>query len=151
MTINYKDVAAGMTFVAIGGFFALDSLLNLRIGKAFQMGPGYFPLILGSILVILGIVIALMAIGKAHEPIGKVSWRGVSLVTLSIVFFAATIRGLGMAPSLGISVFLAAMSSGRMSVLGAVVTSVALTAFSVAAFIYALRLPYPVFGPWLRF
>jgi len=144
-------MAAGAIFVAIGLFFSLNAWLTLRIGAAHAMGPGYFPVLFGAILVCLGLVIALMAVGKPREVFGRVSWRGVLLVTASIVFFAVTVRGLGMAAALGGATVMAAMSSNRLSFVGTLVTSACLTTFSVLVFVYALRLPYPVIGPWLKF
>ena len=149
MTINLKDLAAGALFVAIGAFFALDALFNLRIGQAFSMGPGYFPLVLGGGLVGLGLVIALLGIGKTTEPIGPVPWRGIALVIGAIIYFAATVRGLGMVLALGGATLMAALATGRMSWRAASLVSIVITGFCVLAFIYALRLPYPLFGRWI--
>lgn len=151
MRVNPKDVAAGAIFVAVGLYFSLNAWFTLRIGEARSMGPGYFPVLFGAILIGLGLVIALMAIGNPKEAFGKVSWRGVILVTASIVFFAVTARGLGMALALGGATVMAAMSSNRLSFVGTLITSVCLTTFSILVFVYALRLPYPVIGPWLKF
>ena len=115
------------------------------------MGPGYFPVLLGLVLVGLGGAIAYSAVGKPQEAFGMVAWRGITLVTVGIVFFAVTVRGLGMAPSLAIASFLAARASGRLSLLGSLLLAIGLSAFCVVLFIYALRLPYPVIGNWLRF
>jgi hypothetical protein len=150
MRVNLRDVAAGAVFVAIGAFFALNAWFNLRIGRAFSMGPGYFPLLLGTILIALGLAMAAMSLGKSAEPFDRVPWRGIGLVVGSIVFFAVTVRGLGLAASLAIATFMAGLSSGRMSVMPAALLSVALTAFCVFVFIYALGLPYPLVGSWLR-
>ena len=151
MRVNPKDVAAGAIFIAIGLAFSLNAWFTLKIGAARSMGPGYFPVLFGAILVGLGLVIVLMAIGRPKEAFGDVSWRGVFLVTASIVFFAVTVRGLGMALALGGATVMAAMSSKRLSFVGTLITSASLTTFSVLVFIYALRLPYPVIGPWLKF
>jgi hypothetical protein len=149
MAINIRDVAAGLLFVAIGLFFTLDAFFNLRIGQAFAMGPGYFPLIMGMILVGLGAVIAGRGIGKVHVPVGKVPWRGLSLVMASIIFFAVSVRSLGFAPAVGGSILLAALSSGRIGLLGAAITSAILTLFSVLVFVTALGLPYPLIARWI--
>jgi hypothetical protein len=151
MRVNPKDVAAGTIFIAIGLFFSLNAWFTLSIGAARSMGPGYFPVLFGVLLVGLGLIIVLMAIGRPREAFGKVSWRGLFLVTVSIVFFAVTVRGLGMAPALGGATVMAAMSSKRLSLIGTLITGASLTLFSVLVFIYALRLPYPVIGPWLKF
>lgn len=48
-------------FIAFGACFALQSL-GLEIGTAFRMGPGYFPLILAIVLILLGAVILVQAV-----------------------------------------------------------------------------------------
>lgn len=149
MQVNPKDIAAGAIFIAIGLFFGLNAWMNLRIGKAFSMGPGFFPVVLGAILVALGLAIMVTAYGRQPEAFGSVPWRGIGMVMFAVIFFAVTVRGLGMAPSLGIATVVAAMSSGRISLPAAILVSIALTAFCVLVFIYALSLPYPVIGPWL--
>ena len=149
MRVNTRDLAAGALFVAIGGFFAMNAWRNLAVGQAFAMGPGYFPILLGAVLIGLGLAIGLSGLLKSATPFGPVSWRGVGLVTGSIVFFALTVRGLGMAPALGVATILAALSSDRNSPVFAVVLSLCLTAFCILVFVYALRLPYAVIGPWL--
>ena len=91
MTRLNKDVAAGLIFVAIGGFFALDAAFNLRIGRALSMGPGYFPLILGTLLARWASRIAASAASRqAASRSAPVPWRGLVLVLGAIVVFAAT-------------------------------------------------------------
>jgi hypothetical protein len=149
MHANHRDLAAGAVFILIGACFGLNAWFTLRIGEAQAMGPGYFPVTLGAVLVGLGVAIGLSAVGQRAETFGRVSWRGVVLVTLSIFVFALTVRGLGLAPTLFVATLLAALASGRLSLAGAGLLAVCMTAFSVGVFIYALRLPYPVIGPWL--
>ena len=150
MALNLKDLAAGLLFVAIGAFFALNAWFGLRLGSARSMGPGYFPVLLGALLVVLGAAVAASAVGRRRLPFGEVSWRGVALVAASLLFFALTVRGLGMAIALAGTTFLAALSTSRNSVRAAAALAAGLAAFGVLVFIYALRLPYPVIGPWLR-
>lgn len=149
MTINAKDLAAGLLFIAIGAFFAGNALLDLRMGSTLNMGPGYFPTVLGGLLVLLGLAIGASGIGKPSEGFGNISVRGVVLVMAAIVFFGATVRGLGFVPALFVSVMFAALSSREMTLRLALVLAVTLTAFSTLVFIYALGLPYALFGRWL--
>ncbi len=151
MTVNFRDLIAGIAFVVIGVAFGLNAWVTLRLGEANSMGPGYFPVFLGLILVGLGTAIGLSAIGKAHEPFGAVSWRGTALVAVAIVFFAVTVRGLGMAPALSLATLAAALAYGRLSLSGSLLLAAGLSAFCVLLFLYVLQLPYPVIGPWLRF
>jgi hypothetical protein len=151
VSVNLRDLAAGLAFVVIGLAFGVNAWLSLRIGEAQSMGPGYFPVLLGLVLIGFGVAVALSAVAKPAQSIGLVPWRGIILVTGAIVFFGLTVRGLGMVPALGVATTLAALASGRMSWVEVILLVVGLTTFCVLVFLYALQLPYPVLGPWLRF
>lgn len=146
MRVNRSDLVCGGLFLAIGLFFALQAWLNLPIGRAFQMGPGYFPIVLGGLLMALGAGIALGAVGKPTQSLGVFSLRGTGLVVAAVLFFAVTVRPLGMLPALLVSTMLAAYSTKQATFRSAMVLSILLTIFNIGLFIYALRLPYPVFG-----
>lgn len=144
-----KDLGAGAVFVALGLAFALTAR-TYEVGSALQMGPGYFPLVLGGMLVVLGLLI----VGKAFiapetGELGPVPWRAALLLVAALLFFGFAIRGLGVVPTLLVSVLLAALAGPKMRLLPALFISVALTALSVAIFIYALQLPLPLLGTWV--
>lgn len=150
MQRNLRDIAAGVLFLAVGLHFAIGSWLTLRMGSPLQMGPGYFPLVLGILLSALGVAIIMVALRSAPVKFDAVSWRGVALVTAAIIFFAATIRGLGVAFGLGGAVLLASLSTEKNSFLQSLIISAVFTAASIVVFIWLLGIPLPVIGPWLR-
>ena len=129
MTVNTRDIGAGLIFIAIGILFGLGSI-GLEIGTALRMGPGYFPLVLAGLLVGLGLVI--LAHGFGHPTTGglAIPWRG-------------------LVPAVMLVVLISAFASQRMSMLLALVLSVALTLFCVLVFSFGLGLPLRLFGPWL--
>lgn len=149
MAINLKDLAAGFIFVAIGAFFAGDAVLTLRMGSTLNMGPGYFPAVLGGLLIAFGLAIAASGLGRKREPFGPVSVRGFVLVMAAIVFFGFTVRGLGFVPALFGTVLMSSLASRQVSLKLALTVSVALTVFATAVFVGALGLPYPLLGRWL--
>jgi hypothetical protein len=149
MQANPRDLACGLVFIAMGGFFALHAALNLRIGEATEMGPGYFPVMLGALLAIFGVAIALSSLKQPAQAFGAVPWRGVALIVAAVLTFAFGVRPLGMGPSLLAATFLAAMAWPGARPAQALAISLALTAFNVAVFLYALRLPYALVGPRL--
>jgi hypothetical protein len=150
MRLNPRDAGAGLLLGSIGLFFAGNAWFGLNIGRAVSMGPGYFPVVLGSILVVFALVIAFAGGKEPREAIGKVPWRGVGLVLAGVLFFAVTGRDLGLAPALTVATFLAAMSPEGAKVVPSLVLSLGLTTFCLLIFVWGLGLPYPVFGPWLR-
>jgi hypothetical protein len=68
---------------------------------------------------------------------------------VALIFFGYTVRGLGLVPSLLVTVFLSAMAGRGARVVPAVVIAASLTALSVLIFVIALQLRLPYFGPWL--
>lgn len=145
------EVASGLVFIAIGAWFGITSLTSLRLGSTFQMGPGYFPLVLSILLITLGSAIALKPVAQKMKDVGPpIPWRGLILVGLAPVFVALTVRGLGLAPALFIATAFTSFASRRMTPLLALGLAAGLTVFCVALFSYGLRLPIQVIGPWLQ-
>jgi hypothetical protein len=148
--IDPAEAACGAIFIGFGAFFALQSF-GLDIGTAFRMGPGYFPLVLAIVLILLGGVIFFRATRVQGEALGAIAWRGIFFILPAPIFFGFTVRGLGFVPALFFSALIAAFASHKMSPLMAVIISAAITVFSVAVFNYGLGLPFQRFGPWLKF
>ena len=147
------DILAGLIFVAFGLAFAIASL-RYGLGTPLRMGPGYFPLVLGGILVLLGLLI----VGKgfvsspgAEGRLGSVPWRALFLIVLAVLFFGLTVRGLGLVPATAVTALLTALASYRTSILAAVAIAAGLTVLCVLIFVVALQLRLPLFGPWLPF
>lgn len=150
LSFDRSNAICGLIFIGIGLFFALQAL-TLDLGTALRMGPGFFPLMLAGILILLGIVILIQALRVEDAPIDVLAWRGIFFILPAPVVFGLTVRGLGFVPSLFLTAFVASFASRRMTPLGAIAISAAITMFSVAVFSYALGLPFQRFGPWLRF
>ncbi|MET0483896.1 MAG: tripartite tricarboxylate transporter TctB family protein [Aestuariivirgaceae bacterium] len=147
-SIDPANGLCGAIFVLFGLFFAVQAS-SLEIGTAFRMGPGYFPLVLAIVLVLLGLVILVQAFRVEGEPIGPIAWRGMLFILPAPIFFGLTVRGLGFVPSIFLTALVAAFASRRMTPGLAVLLAAGLTLFSVAVFSYALGLPFQRFGPWL--
>ncbi len=153
MAVNASrnDLASGAIFVAFGAYFALEAM-RYEFGTPFRMGPGFMPIMLGGILVALGVAVAAKGLGRPDEDApAPWPWRGIVLVLGTIIFFAATLRGLGFLPVVLISGFATAISSTRNTVLSALVVSVGLCILCTLIFVVGLGLIVPWVGPWLRF
>ena len=147
------DILAGLIFVAFGLAFAITSL-SYELGTPLRMGPGYFPLALGGILVFLGLLIAgkgFIPSSSAEGRFGSVPWRALCLIVVAVLFFGLTVRGLGLVPATAVTALLAALASSRTSILAAVAIAAGLTVLCVLIFVVALQLRLPLFGPWLPF
>ncbi len=134
-----KDVLAGLVFIGFGLAFAVGAA-SYDIGTPLRMGPGYFPLVLGGLLVLIGItVIAKGLLAADAEPIGTVPWRALVLILAAILFFGATVRGLGLVPSVLVVSLMAAFASQRTTVVGALVIAVGIVLGAVVVGIWIDR------------
>jgi hypothetical protein len=148
--VNVRDFLAGIVFVVIGALFVLGAR-ELEVGSAFRMGPGYFPLVLAALLMVLGVVITARSFALAGAPIGALPWRGMALILAAPALFGITIRGLGLVAAIAIAVIVATFASRRASLRFASLLTLGLTAFCVLVFSYGLGLPLRLRGPWLDF
>jgi hypothetical protein len=58
-----KDLFIGIFFVVFGSYFLILSL-DYPIGKISLMGPGYFPLIISTLLILVGMLIIMISYKK---------------------------------------------------------------------------------------
>src|SRR5258708_3392377 len=107
---NPKDFWAGVLFILVGiAAIAIGSRYNL--GTAARMGPGYFPRILGMLLIVLGGILALRALRLQGGPIPPFKWRPTAIVLGSVVIFGLIVTKIGMAIGVVILIVLSSAAS----------------------------------------
>ena len=148
MEKGLKDFLAGLIFIGLGAAFAIGALAY-PLGSALRMGPGYIPVALGGVLVLLGLLVIVEGFFAEGGELGPTPWRAIVLILASIFFFGLMVRRLGLAPTLFIAAFIASFSSREMRLLPALAIALALTVFCILIFVKALGLPVQLFGPWL--
>ena len=149
-TINKTDAVAGILFILVGLFFGINALA-MDLGTSLRMGPGYFPLVLAGLLIVLGAFIVASSFKSVAEEMTAYAWRGMLFILPAPVFFGLTVRGLGFVPSIFVTTLIAAMASLKMKTGPAVLLAAGVTVFCTLVFSYALGLPFRRFGPWLPF
>lgn len=147
-----RDVVSGLLVLGTGAAFLCFGR-GLAIGTASRMGPGYFPVVLSLLMMGLGLAIVVNALrAPAGGSVALVlPWRALVLVFGAIVFFAVTLKGLGLLVSLAISAFLTAWASRCANWRSSAAMAFALSLFCTVVFVSGLGLPMPVVGPWLSF
>ena len=97
---SQKDFFSGLMFMCVGVAFAWGAS-TYNIGNGARMGPGYFPLMLGVLLALLGGLITFKALVVETidgEKIGKFAWKPLFFIITANLVFGACIGGL---PSIG--------------------------------------------------
>src|SRR5205814_5647912 len=90
-----KDFWSGVIFIAIG-LFAIIHGTKYTIGTAARMGPGYFPRILGILLILLGAILALRSLRLRGAKIPTWKWRPSLVILGSVVLFGLILNFAGL-------------------------------------------------------
>jgi len=149
-----KDFFAGLVFAVAGGAFAWGAG-NYSLGSSGRMGPGFFPLLLGILLALLGSVMmarALLLHNERAERIGVLAWKPLVFIISANLIFGVAIGGLPVIglPPLGLMVgiylltLVACAAGERFDLKEALVLGTALCALSYVAFVLLLKLQFPV-------
>lgn len=103
-----RDAISGFLLALIGAAAAYRAF-DYGIGSAARMGSGYFPLLIGGALVLLGAVIAIGGLRASATPV-HIPRRELFLIAFSVASFALIIGRFGLFPALGVSVLLACLA-----------------------------------------
>jgi hypothetical protein len=138
-----KDFWAGMMFIGIGAA-AMFIARNYPYGTTLRMGPGYFPSLLGGILILFGIYIMVSGL-RSNEKI-KSSWsvRALIVLCLSMLLFGILMKHAGFIPALVVLIFGSAAAGRKFKFIEVLLLTVFLSGFSVVVFIWCLGLPHPL-------
>jgi hypothetical protein len=138
-----KDFLSGLLFFLIGAA-AIIVARDYPFGTAARMGSGYFPTVLGGILVLIGAFLMLRGARSREQgpPLLTWGWRPLACIVLSMVLFGFLLPRAGLVPSL-IALFFVSAAGGRNFRLREVlVLCVVMTALAAVVFVYLLKLPF---------
>jgi len=142
-----RDFWAGLLFIGIAGvFMALAS--QYRFGEAHRMGPGYFPIMVGALLAVLGANVAARSLVLDGPPVERFNARPLLVTLVAVVLFGLTLDKLGLAAAIAVLVMVSAYAERNVRILHSIGLAAVLIAFSVAAFVWLLGLPLQVWPEW---
>ena len=137
-----QDLGAGAVFLLIGAagaYFGND----LAFGTAARMGPGYFPVLLSWLIIIIGVIVAFRGVTIEGPPIEPVQLRPMLFVVAAILMFGYLIDALGLGLTAITLTVVAAYARRDASFSEALLLGAALAIFAVLVFVYALSQPLP--------
>ncbi len=140
-----KDFLAGLLFVLIG-CLAVAVARDYPFGTTMRMGSGYFPSVLGAILIVLGAWVAARGLRTATQVEGAWGWKPLLLVTLAIVLFGFLMPRVGLVPALVVLVFVTALAGREFRFMEVLVLAIVVSALAVVLLLYVLKMPYPLIG-----
>jgi Tripartite tricarboxylate transporter TctB family len=149
-----NDVAAGALFAAIG-IATIALAAEYPLGTMRSIGPGYFPILIGGVLALLGAAIgfqglafgstadapATQSLKRAEDDHHGIAVRPLIMITLAVVVFGVTVRPLGLAIATIVLVALSSLAGPEFGLRRVILLSAGLIVLSWATFIYLLGLP----------
>lgn len=156
---SQKDFFSGLMFAVVGAAFAWGAS-SYNIGTGARMGPGYFPLMLGILLALMGGLImfkALVVETEDGDKVGKFAWRPLGFIIGANVLFGVLLGGL---PSIGIPAMgliiaiygltiVASLAGERFKLVEVLILATILAAGSYLAFVKLLALQFPVWPAFI--
>ena len=156
---SQKDFFSGLMFLVVGGAFAWGAT-SYSIGTGARMGPGYFPMLLGIVLAVLGAFVTFYSLVEHTEDgdkIGAFAWRPLGYVLGANIAFGVLLGGL---PSIGLPamgliaaifalVIIASKAGDHFVWKDVLLLSVVLSIGSYVAFILLLKLQMPVWPTFI--
>ena len=151
-----KDRLGGVLLVALGAAVVVAGV-GYGLGTLRQMGSGFFPVVLGVLLALVGLAL-LVATGRpggggvadapaemAHLAGPVIQWRGWLCILAGVLSVVVLGEHGGLVPATFVSVFVAAMGDRKNGWRAAAALAALMTLLGVVVFHYGLHLLLPLF------
>ena len=156
---SQKDFYSGLLYTVVGAAFAYGAT-SYNIGTGARMGPGYFPLLLGSILAIIGGIIlfkSLVVETPTGDRVGSWAWKPLSFIIAGNLLFGVLLGGLPSIkfPAMGLIVaiygttLVVSLAGDKFKLKEVLALATVLSALSYVAFIVVLKLQFPVWPSFI--
>ena len=156
---SQKDFLSGLMCLLVGVGFAWGST-QYNVGTGARMGPGYFPLMLGILLAVLGAIITFFSLSgelKTEDAFGSVAWRPLGYIIAANLLFGILLGGLPSfkVPAMGLiaAIFaltiVASKAGDEFRLRDVLILATCLAIGSYLAFIVLLKLQFPVWPTFI--
>ncbi|MGI4798527.1 MAG: tripartite tricarboxylate transporter TctB family protein [Janthinobacterium lividum] len=141
---QHRDHYAGLLIAAIGAG-AIYEGSQYGIGTLTNMGSGFFPVMLGVGMILMGALMAAMrpAVVESHG-IQAPNWRGAAAIVGAVALFILLANRAGLAPATFCCVFVGALGTKGTKPAEAAILAAGVTVFGVILFRYGLQVQFPI-------
>jgi len=156
---SQKDFFSGLMFTVLGVGFAVGAT-TYTVGSGARMGPGYFPLMLGVLMAVLGAVMVFKSFvvgGEGGDKIGKWAWKPLFFIIASNLVFGVLLGGLPSIklPAMGLILAIygltciAALAGNEFKFKEVAILATVLAVGSYLAFVVLLKLQFQVWPSFI--
>lgn len=146
---NPKDFFSGAIFILFG-LGALIISQDYRMGSAGNMGPAYFPSIVGALLALGGAILLARGV-MTNDDTASERWavKEGAMILGGTILFGILIRNAGLIAAVVVMVMFGGLASVKFKALPYLLMGILMAAFCALLFVVALGLPMALVGPWL--
>ena len=156
---SQKDFYSGLVYTIVGAAFAYGAT-SFNIGTGARMGPGYFPLLLGVMLAIIGAIIlfkSLVVETPTGDEVGSWAWKPLVFIIAGNLLFGILLGGLPSIkfPAMGLiaaiygTTLIVSMAGDEFELKEVLILGTVLSVMSYLAFILLLKLQFPVWPTFI--
>ena len=140
-SINWPQLSVAV-LLALTAIYVVISGYDYNVGSARNIGPGFFPVALGGLMLLIVVFVGLE--GLRDEAI-EVLWvpRPLLAISAGMIGFAMALETAGLVPATLILVLLVSLSEGPLRAKVTAINAMALSTLGVLLFIEAFSLPVP--------
>jgi hypothetical protein len=145
-TVNLKEAMAGGLMLLLGAGTAWQAA-QYEIGSLSHMGPGFFPLCLGVVLVLIGAAILGSALRSRLPPMPfrfRSEWRGWICILAGLGSFAILGEFAGILPATFATVFISALGDRDNTLRSALAIAAFMTLICFVVFWWLLGVQLPL-------
>jgi hypothetical protein len=141
---NLPDVIACL-LIACFGIVAIIIGLDYKLGQLTRMGPGYFPMVVGSLIVVLSIFAAIES-ARSEGVAPDFKLRPIVFISLGMLAWTLLIEDAGLIPSTIALIGLSSMARAPFRPVSVGLLIVGLCVAGYFVFIAGLGMPLTVLG-----
>ena len=161
---DFRRDLIGAALMIVLGIVVTTVGVGYRMGSLTNMGAGYVPVVLGTLLIVMGALIAITGfagrgvkaaplvtpvVEAAHVPSAPGEspwqWRGWICILGGVAAFVLAGEHLGLVPAIFSAVFLSALGDTKNSWRDCFLLALGITVAGVAIFSFGLKLTFPLF------
>ena len=139
------DIVTGMVLAAFGFIIAAYATTHYNLGSLQRMGPGMVPMGIGSLIALLGVMLAIGGTLRTRVEMPTIEWRPLLTILGGLLAFSLAVPRLGLAPAIILLTLISAQADKQLSTKTVVALMVFLVLAAILIFRMALGMNIPIF------
>ena len=140
--LKSQEFWSGILFASVG-VIAVYLAYDYDIGRPARMGPGFFPLIVGALLIAVGVTLVGVSLVSVGQKVSPISSR-VFVAILSVIAFAFLIRPAGLIVAVAATVWISSIAGRGFRLIELILLPAGLAIAVWLIFRVGLGMPVPV-------